>query len=245
MTMVDLQALEIANAIEARQSSRGPFDSERPVPDRDLQRILEAARWAPTPHNMQNFEVVVVDDLALLEKIAAVRSTPSETFLRENCQQLCFSEEELLRKRTGLLASMFPLSWRTSDATPESSMELQHSFLGFALQDSPTLLIVLHDTRKRAPASEGDLLGIMSLGCVLQNMWLTATALGISVQVLSALSGGEIEGALHQILDIPDHMQIAFGCRLGYQSSPAKKYLRVRREVSEFTHYNLYTPRRP
>jgi CBS domain-containing protein len=45
------------------------------------------------------------------------------------------------------------------------------------LQASPTLLIALHDARKRAPASERDLLGIMSLGCVLQNMWFMATAL--------------------------------------------------------------------
>ena len=238
--MADLQALEIANAIEARQSSRVAFDSERPVTDRALQRILEAARWAPTPHNMQNFEVIVVDDPAMLDKIAAVRATPSETFLRENYQQLCFSEEELLRKRTGLLATMFPPSWRSSGANPEDAGSPQHSFLGHALQDCPTLLLVLHDVRRRAPASERDLLGVMSLGCVLQNMWLMATALGISVQILSALSGGNTEAALHQILDIPGHMQIAFAIRLGYAKAGAPRYLRVRREVAEFTHCNRY-----
>jgi len=239
--MADTQAFMVENAIKARCSSRVPFDSERFVPDRDLQRILEAARWAPTPHNMQNFEIIVVDDPAILEKIAAVRSSPSETFLRENYQQLCFSEDELLRRRTGLLASMFPLSWRTSDASPGDSKEMQHSFLGFALQDSPMLLIALHDTRKRAPASEGDLLGVMSLGCLLQNMWLMAGALGVSVQVLSALSEGNTEPMLHQILDIPGYMRIAFACRLGYPRAAPGKYLRVRREVPEFTHYNRYT----
>jgi nitroreductase len=243
--MADLQALEIANAIEARHSSRVPFDSKRRVSDADLQRILEAARWAPTPHNMQNFEIIVVDNPEVLEKIAAIRSTPSASFLRENYQQLSFSEDELLRKRTGLLATMFPLSWRTSDAIPGDSMEMQHSFLGHALQDSPTLLIVLHDARKRAPASERDLLGIMSLGCVLQNMWLMATGLGISVQVLSAMSGGDSEAVLHRILDIPGHLQIAFACRLGYPRAPPPKYLRVRREVADFTHHNRYLPAGP
>jgi hypothetical protein len=43
--MADLHAFEIANAIEARHSSRVPLDSKRVVPDRDLQRILR--RWAP------------------------------------------------------------------------------------------------------------------------------------------------------------------------------------------------------
>ena len=238
--MPDLQVLEIANAIEARHSARVPFDCERPVSDRDLQRILEAARWAPTPHNMQNFEIIVIDDPEILEKIAAVRSTPSATFIRENYQQLSFCEDELLRKRTGLLASMFPDSWRTPAAVSADSNEPQHSFLAHALQDSPTLLIVLHDARKRAPASERDLLGSMSLGCVLQNMWLMATGLGISVQVLSALSGGDTEAILHRILDIPGHMQIAFACRLGYPRAQPPKYLRVRREVANFTHYNRY-----
>jgi nitroreductase len=239
--MVDVQTLDIAKAIEARHSSRVPFDSKRSVPDGDLQRILEAARWAPTPHNMQNFEIIVVDNPEILEKIAAVWSTPTETFLRENYQQLSFSEDELLRKRIGLLATMFPLRWRSSDPIPGDSMEMQHSFLGHALQDAPTLLVVLHDARKRAPASDRDLLGIMSLGCVLQNMWLMATGLGISMQVLSAMSGGDTEAVLHRILDIPGHMQIAFACRLGFPRAPPPKYLRVRREVADFTHHNRYT----
>lgn len=42
--MAELQVFEIANVIEARHSSRMPFDSERLVSDQDLQRILEAAR---------------------------------------------------------------------------------------------------------------------------------------------------------------------------------------------------------
>jgi nitroreductase len=71
-------------------------------------------------------------------------------------------------------------------------------------------------------------------------MWLMATTLGISVQVLSALSAADSEAALHQILDIPGHMQIAFACRLGYPTVEATKYLRVRREVAEFTHCNRY-----
>jgi hypothetical protein len=32
----------------------------------------------------------------------------------------------------------------------------------------------VYDNRKRAPASEGDALGLISLGCVLENMRLTA-----------------------------------------------------------------------
>jgi nitroreductase len=108
------------------------------------------------------------------------------------------------------------------------------------MQDCPLLLIVIYDTRKRAPASEGDMLGILSLGCVMQNMWLMAEALGVSVQILSAFGGKEVEDHLHRILEIPSHMKIAFACRLGYPAATPGRYLRVRREIREFTHHNRY-----
>ena len=71
------------------------------------------------------------------------------------------------------------------------------------------LLIVVYDSRRRAPDSDGDLLGIMSLGCVMQTIWLMAEALGIGVQVLSAFSGRWAESDLRAILNIPVEMKLA------------------------------------
>jgi len=45
---------EILKNIQERHSSRVPFDWEHPPAKHDLLQILEAARWAPTAHNMQN-----------------------------------------------------------------------------------------------------------------------------------------------------------------------------------------------
>src|SRR3974377_1856160 len=106
--MRDSKALEIANNMRARHSTRVPFDPLRRIPDEDLQAILEAARWAPTPHNMQNFDVIVVDDRTVLAQIGAVYAPTSAVFLRENYQQLSFSEEETAGKGTGLLGGGFP-----------------------------------------------------------------------------------------------------------------------------------------
>jgi len=93
-------------------SERVPFDPQRHPGEHDLSAILEAARWAPTAHNMQNFEIIVDDDKATLAAIGRVRGRTSEDFIRENYAQPSFSEEELIRKGTGLLATMFPPSWR-------------------------------------------------------------------------------------------------------------------------------------
>jgi nitroreductase len=230
---------DIFEIVRDRHSSRVSFDRERCVSEQVLLQILEAVRWAPTAHNMQNFEIILIDDKATLAAVGSIRTVLSETFIRENYAQLSFSEDELLLKKTGLLASMFPASWRIPNAKQEDVTDLQHSFLGSSLQDCPTLLIVIYDTRKRAPASAEDMLGIMSLGCVMENMWLAAETLGIGMQVLSVFGGREVEDHLHRILGIPDYMKIAFACRLGYPAADGK-YLRVRRHVREFTRHNRY-----
>ncbi|MGE5186828.1 MAG: nitroreductase family protein, partial [Acidobacteriota bacterium] len=74
--------------IEHRHSTRAPYDPAQTVSDRELARIVDAARWAPTAHNMQNFEILVVDDPEILQRIDEIPTPVSEVFLRENYQQL-------------------------------------------------------------------------------------------------------------------------------------------------------------
>jgi nitroreductase len=106
----------VLTLMQDRQSARMPFEAEHPIAQQDLRQILEAGRWAPTAHNMQNFQIIVVDDKDLLQAIGNIKHAVSDTFLQENYQQLSFSEEELRHKKVGLLASMFPPAWRTPGA---------------------------------------------------------------------------------------------------------------------------------
>jgi nitroreductase len=228
---------DILELVRKRTSSRMPFDLERPVAEEQLAGILEAARWSPTAHNMQNFEIVVVDDRKVLEAIGSIERPISETFVRENCQQLSFSEEELLERKTGILATMFPPSWRNPDFRLDEIDDEEIASMQRPLPTSPVLLVVVYDPRRRAPASEGDFLGILSLGCVMENMWLAAESMGIGLQIVSSLSSG-VE--VKRILGIPDDLIIAFSCRLGYPASKPAEYLRVRRDVKDFTHHNRF-----
>src|SRR5580658_4306538 len=152
--------MEILQVIRERQSARVPFDSGRLIPREHMAQILEAARWAPTAHNMQNFEIVVVDDRQLLQAMAAIRTNISPAFVRENYAQLSFSAQELQHKKVGLLGMMFPPSWRTPGVEPHLDEEHAHSILGEMIRMSAAVLVVLYDPRRRAPASEGDVLGM-------------------------------------------------------------------------------------
>ena len=71
-------------------------------------------------------------------------------------------------------------------------------------------------------------------------MWLTAEARGIGMQVMSVFSDEKAESELHRILFIPPHMKIAFACRLGYPAVPPGRCLRVRRDLARFTHRNSF-----
>ena len=58
-----------------------------------------------------------------------------------------------------------------------------------------------------------------------------------SRRMMRAVSAGD---EAKSILGIPDDRIIAFSCRLGYPISEPARYLRVRREVRDFTHHNRF-----
>jgi len=241
-TLAEEQATHaLLSLIQKRHSTRGPFDPDRPVTRQQVKHILEAARWAPTPNNMQNFAIVVVDDQERLAAIAKIPAEMSETYLRENYEHVSFSEAELSRKKTGTLASIYPRAWTDPEAwNPESDATSQLTQLGKVVLQPQVLLVVVHDSSVHSPDSKGDALGLMGLGCVMENMWLMSESEGLGMHVLTVFRNGAVERQVQQALQIPSRMQIAFACSLGYPASPAAPYPRVRRELEDFVHHNRF-----
>jgi len=136
---------------------------------------------------MQNFEIIVVNDQSLFDQIGTIRFQLTEAFLRENLALLSFSEEELRRKRVGVLATVLPEAIRDPDPTKVDLRASEGIPLSRLIPPCPALLILLYDIRKRAPASEADMLGIMSLGCVLENMWLMANSLSLGFHTMDVV----------------------------------------------------------
>jgi nitroreductase len=230
---------DILKLIQQRLSTRVPFDPDKPVSKEDLEKIVEAGRWAPTAHNMQNFEIIVIDDKATLKKVGSIKSRISEAFIRENYEQLSFSEQELRKKKVGIMGAQFPPDWRDPNKFDDAIRNSVPSPLSETMRGSPAILVVTYDPGKRAPASEGDVLGMFSLGCVMENMWLMAQSLGVGFMIMSVFSGEGIEKELKKALKIPAHLKIAYACRLGYPVAKPK-YVRVRRDIKDLTHHNTY-----
>ena len=214
---------EVLEAISERRSSRVPFDSSRPVSEENVKQILEAARWAPTGHNMQNYEIIVIDDEAVLEKIGDIKSHILEAFLRDNYEQLSFSLQELKHKKTGILSTGFPTDW--ADPTKFSKIASKSPLIPIRdyIRGSPTLLMILYDPRKKAPALTVDVYGYIGVGCVTENIWLAAHVLGISMQILSLSSNVSVENELKRLLGVPEPLKIIYTIRLGYPLTPVDR----------------------
>ncbi len=231
---------DVMKAIRERRSDRGAYDPDRRPTKHELMQVLEAARWTPTPHNMQNFEIVVVDDPTVVNRRGTIRSRTSIEFLRENYELLSFSKEEWQKRKVGILGSGFPPALRDPAKFDQITRDSPASPLSERMNCSPVLLIVIYDPGKRAPASEGDTLGFMGLGCLMQNLWLSAHSLGLSLHILSTFGNAAVEKEVKKMLRMPTHLKIAYACRLGHPRAKPKELLRVRRDIRDFAHHNMY-----
>ena len=61
--------------LQGRRSIRTGFLRDKPVPDKLIEKILEAARWAPSAGNSQPWEFLVIRSLEIREKIVEIFKT--------------------------------------------------------------------------------------------------------------------------------------------------------------------------
>ena len=192
--------------IEGRHSSRGPYDPARRVTDGELAMIVDAARWAPIAHDLQNFHLVAVDDPAVLAALGDLRAEVSSPACRTDDPSVLAGEVRPLAHVIG---------------------------------GAPLVIVVLADPTRRARAPEGDVLGQIGLGCVLENVWLVAHALGLALQVTSTFAADRVEPEVRRVLGVPPPWRIAYALRLGH-AIDRERPLRVRRDVETFVHRNRF-----
>ena len=135
---------------------------------------------------------------------------------------------------------MFPPAWQKPNFRLADFSEQELAAMQRPYPACPLLLVVVYDPAQRAPASEGDFLGIISLGCAMENMWIMANSLGIGFHILSSLASQPTEKEVRSILNIPAKLKIAYSCRLGYPKGEPPAMPRVRRNIADFVHYNKW-----
>ena len=86
--------------------------SKKPIPDSELKKILEAARFAPTPHNSQPFEIIVVKDEEIKKQLSEVGFRLDKKEVDEHFYWVRHTIEELETKKDGVYVDVLPnLLW--------------------------------------------------------------------------------------------------------------------------------------
>lgn len=194
--------------VKARRSIRG-FKPD-PIPDDYVDKIIEAARFAPSGANSQPWEFIVIKDQATKDGIA--------TLVRE--------QGDYSRKVEMTRAEELRMG---GPAAPVREP---------AYKDAPVFILVCGDPRTKdaypllTTLTRGDSHFASSLASAFLCMTLAATSLGLGSQWLSATGSPYVKPLLQELLDIPEKMDIYDMLVVGYPSyQPKSRFVRERADM--------------
>jgi 5,6-dimethylbenzimidazole synthase len=200
--------------VKTRRSIRG-FKTD-PVPDEYVDRIIEAARFAPSGANSQPWEFVVIKDKESRDRIAALVTEQGEPG-----RKLELTRDEELR---------FP-------GTQGPAREPGY-------KNAPVFILLCGDPRTKEAyplftmLTRGDSHFASGLASAFLYMTLAATTLGVGSQWVSATGSPLVKPLLKQLLGIPQDLEIYDMLVLGYAASrPNDRFVRER---SEMVHYERF-----
>jgi nitroreductase len=193
-----------------------------PIPDDLVEKLLEAARWAPTGFNMQPLEMLVVKDLDLR---AAIKQ------IVDDYRNSDFFALEATREE-----------WQGSPWTMET-----HGRFDTPL--APVFILIMGDTRRRVglpmaarySKEKGDSIFESSLSNAFLYMWLAAHSLGLAAQPISAVKYPKVQGLVKDLLDLPEFIYVYDIFLIGYSAMEGGPSAKLLRHLSEMVHYDRAT----
>ncbi len=193
-----------------------------PVPDEYVDKIIEAARWAPSGANSQPWEFMVVKKKELRDKIVDIIIESMTVSKRMELTR----EEEMRHPGP---------AHRSYGETP-----------GYA--DAPVFILLLGDSRLNEAYTlsaiyfQGSQHFASGLANAFLYMHLAASSLGLGSQWVSSTNHPVPQVLIKQLLGIPEGLMIYDMMPVGYPSPkpPELRRVRARRKAEEMVHLDQY-----
>jgi nitroreductase len=226
--------MDVMTAIKGRYTHRSTFQ-DKEVDKDTLLKLIGAAGWAPSGHNSQPWEFVVIDDKKVINEII---TTAADIFLDfqktrpdfkqwvEQWQQfLRWSDEELATAGDGLYLPQTPRALWEELFKSDEPQKLQvkaietlypkERLLNFT--QTPCLIYTLLNKSRKIPNPSYEIMELTGIGAAIQNLRLAAHSLGIATHEFSLLYDlPQTKQKMMQRLGIPGHFSIVSVMRLGY-----------------------------
>jgi nitroreductase len=188
-----------------------------PVPDDYVNKIIEAARYAPSGANSQPWDFIVVKDQEIKDRIVSIVSEQGE-----------YSRKVELTREKDLRFSTLTGPVREP-----------------GYKNAPVYIILCGDPRTKeaypllTTLTRGDSHFISSLASAFLYMTLAATTLGLGSQWVSATGNPFVKPLLKELLEIPHKLDIYDMLVVGYPASqPKERFVRDRAEMVHDGRYN-------
>ncbi len=212
MPLNDTSYGPLIDVIRRRRSVRR-FEPGHSVGRETLLQIAEAARWAPTGANSQCFDVVIVDDASMREKVLDVFLAQSHRLI-DHSKGFPAVKKTYMANTVAIMIVLADERWKA--AFPKATTrEWEQEY-----------------------AANNERILLASIGAVIQNVQLAVTAVGLTSAWLSGCGEDTTNRALAALLGYPDCMRAVGTIPIGF---PEKDRIsRYRRPVAQMVHWNVY-----
>jgi nitroreductase len=198
--------------LQRRRSIRSGFIKDVPVPDELIDKILEAARWAPSAGNSQPWEFLVIRDSETRGKIVDIYKSQMQDKLE--------IEQATRGKRSFV----------------DAGIDFRHAPVHVLVLGDPRTNDA-YPMRTKLDKWESHFHGSLA-NCVLQ-MLLTAEVLGLSSSYISDVASPYFSVMLKSLLGIPEPLQLYHLLPIGFaKRSPTIRH--PRRPLAEMVHHERY-----
>jgi nitroreductase len=200
------------DVIRRRRSVRR-FEPGRSISRDVLLQIAEAARWAPTGANSQCFDVVIIDEPDMRERVLDVFLAQSERLI-DHVKGFPAVKKSYMANTVAIVIVLADERWTAAfpnGTSPEWAREYE--------ENNERILLA-------------------SIGAVVQNVQLAVTAAGLTSAWLSGGGEDTTNAMLRDLLGYPDCMRAIGTIPIGYpEKTQASRY---RRPLAQMVHWNAY-----
>ncbi len=232
--------MELFEAIVNRKTANSAF-ADKKVSQEHIDLLVKLASHSPSHFNSQPWRFIAVTDEEIIGKIAKiagdsmVQLMDDGRFWKQYRKYFRFSEKEMEKTKDGIHIDHLPAVLKPFVRTifSEKGGKVMAKFkvpriLGNdeeKLVASSPLLFIISLTKDEYKKDElSGFYSVISMGAVIQTLWLAATALGMGMQFIS--TPGEIPEnwkAISNMLSVPDDFEMCAIFRMGYVDPSIKR----------------------
>ncbi|MDZ4711537.1 MAG: nitroreductase family protein [bacterium] len=232
--------MDLFEAILNRRTTNTAF-AEKKVSKEHSELLIRMASHSPSHFNSQPWRFIIAEDESIIKKIAKIAGDSMVSlmddgrFWKQYRKYFRFSEEEMEKTKDGIHIDHLPVFLKpfAKSIFSEAGGKIISKFkvsriLGNdeekLVGTSPLLFIILLTKDEYKKEELSGFYSVISMGAVIQTLWLCTTAIGMGMQFIS--TPGEIPEnwkAISDMLKIPDEYEMMAIFRMGYVDPEMKR----------------------